>query len=44
MKNSIVWNNAEKKFDLFHLQPVTMNLEQGSIMGLIGKMAQEKQH
>jgi len=37
MKNSIVWNNAEKKFDLFHLQPVTMNLEQGSIMGLIGE-------
>ncbi|MEY8321498.1 ABC transporter ATP-binding protein [Lachnospiraceae bacterium 46-61] len=37
MKNSIEWNGAEKRFDLFHLQPVTMNLEQGSIMGLIGE-------
>lgn len=37
MKNSIVWNRAEKVFDTFHLHPVTMALEQGSIMGLIGE-------
>lgn len=37
MKNSIEWHNAEKRFDLFHLHPITMNLEQGSIMGLIGE-------
>ncbi len=37
MKNSIEWHGAEKVFDLFHLHPVTMNLEQGSIMGLIGE-------
>lgn len=35
--NSIVWNKAEKQFDTFHLQPITMALEQGSIMGLIGE-------
>ncbi len=29
MKNSIEWHGAEKVFDLFHLHPVTMNLEQG---------------
>ena len=37
MKNSIEWHGAEKIFDLFHLHPVTMNLKQGSIMGLIGE-------
>lgn len=37
MKNSIVWNKAEKIFDTFHLHPITMALEQGSIMGLIGE-------
>ncbi len=35
--NSILWNKAEKTFDLFHLHPITMQLEQGSIMGLIGE-------
>lgn len=35
--NSILWNKAEKTFDLFHLHPTTMQLEQGSIMGLIGE-------
>lgn len=35
--NSIIWNKAEKQFDTFHLQPITMALEQGSIMGLIGE-------
>ncbi len=35
--NSILWEKAEKKFDLFHLYPTSMQLEQGSIMGLIGE-------
>ncbi len=37
MKNSLIWHNAEKKFDTFYLHPTNIAVEQGSIMGLIGE-------